>query len=335
MHLDFKNEMARSKGARIGMVFLLFVLFMGIFAPLFATQNPLMQSTHIFEKPSLLHPLGTNHTGQDIWSQLLYGARTSLVVGFTVAVLSTLLSSIIGASAALFGGIYDRIVMRIVDAFIVMPMILVLLLLSVYIDPKLDGKVLMGLEILFLVMAVVTCFYVVRMAGWPGFVIVLPIMVLGLLSQDLLPRLGGLIFVLSLLSWQGGARIIRSQALSLKEKAHISAAGGFGAGTWYILCRHIIPDLGPILVADFIFCVRRGVFLQAGLAFLGLGDPGTVSWGAMISDARDWIFMAVWKWWLLPPGVALSITIVAITLIGRSLEPVLDPRLRGEINAQN
>ena len=175
----------------------------------------------------------------------------------------------------------------------------------------------------------------VRMAGWPGFLIVFPLLVLILLSEDLLAGLGGLILVLSLLSWQGGARIVRAQTLSLKEKAHISAARGFGAGRWYLLFRHIIPDLGPILVADFIFCVRRGVFLQAGLAFLGLGDPGTVSWGTMISDARDWIFMAVWKWWLLPAGAALCLTIVAITLIGRSLETVFDPRLRGERHAQN
>ena len=141
MHVDPQKEMARSKGAWIGMALLLLVLSMGIFAPVLATQDPLMQSAHAFENPSLLHPLGTNHTGQDIWSQLLYGARTSLVVGVTVAVLSTILATVIGASAALFGGIYERIVMRVVDAFIVMPMILVLILLSVYIDPqRADGK---------------------------------------------------------------------------------------------------------------------------------------------------------------------------------------------------
>ena len=85
------------------------------------------------------------------------------------------------------------------------------------------------------------------------------------------------------------------------------------------------------MLAEFIFCVRRAVFLQAGLAFLGIGDPGVVSWGSMINDARDWIFMDVWKNWLVPSGAALSATIVAITLIGHSLETVLDPRLRGDL----
>jgi peptide/nickel transport system permease protein len=81
--------------------------------------------------------------------------------------------------------------------------------------------------------------------------------------------------------------------------------------------------------------MRRVVFIQAGLAFLGIGNPNVVSWGSMINDAREWIFLDVWKWWLVPAGAALSITIVAITLIGFSLEPALDPRLRGEISAQN
>jgi peptide/nickel transport system permease protein len=156
-----------------------------------------------------------------------------------------------------------------------------------------------------------------------------------ILSRNLLSSTGGLIIVIALLSWQGGARTLRAQALSLKERPHIAAARGCGASTWYVMCRHIIPDLGPLLVADFVFCLRRAVFLQAGMAFLGIGDPNVVSWGSMINDASDWIFLDVWRWWLVPAGVALSMTIVAITLIGSALEPALDPRLKGEVSAQN
>ena len=119
----------------------------------------------------------------------------------------------------------------------------------------------------------------------------------------------------------------------MKERPHIAAARGFGANLRYILRRHIIPDLGTLLTADFIFCVRRAIFLQAGLAFLGIGNPNVVSWGSMMSDAREWIFLDVWIWWLIPAGIALSLTIVAITLIGSALETVLDPRLKGEISA--
>ena len=335
MHVDPKKEVAKSKGGRIGLTLLAIVVLMAIFAPLLATHDPLAQTVSSFESPSWEHPLGTNHTGQDIWSQFVYGARTSLLVGLLVAVFSTILAAVVGASTALIGGVYDRVVMRLVDAFIVIPMIILLILLSVYVDPNLGSGAVIGIEALIGVIMVGISIYMVRRLGWVGLVIIGPVIALIILSRDLLPSIGGLIIVLALLSWQGSARTLRAQALSLKERSHIAAAHGFGAGTWYIIRRHIIPDLGPLLVADFVFCVRRAVFLQAGLAFLGIGDPNVVSWGSMINDAREWIFLDVWRWWLVPAGMALSMTIVAITLIGSALEPALDPRLRGEINAQN
>ena len=335
MHVDPKREVVKSKGGRIGLVLLLIVLLVAIFANLLAFYDPLAQTVQSFESPSWEHLLGTNHAGQDIWSQLVYGARTSLVVGLLVAALSTVLAVLIGASTALIGGVYDRIVMRLVDAFIVIPLILLLILLSIYVDPHLGNGAILAIEVLISVVIVGLSFYTVRNMGWIGLVIVVPFITLIVLSYNLLPQTVGLIVILSLLSWQGGARTLRAQALSLKERPHVSAARGFGAGTWYIIRRHIIPDMGPLLVADFVFCLRRAVFLQAGMAFLGIGDPNVVSWGSMISDAREWIFLDVWRWWLVPAGVALSVTIVAITLIGSALEPALDPRLRGEISAQN
>jgi len=335
MHIDPKREVVQSKGGRIGMALLLIVFLLAIFAPLLSAYEPLTQTTQIFAAPSWNHPLGTNHVGQDIWSQLVYAARTSLLVGLLVAVLSTTLSALFGTSAALIGGAYDRIVMRLVDAFIIIPIIILLILLSLYFNPDLSGGSLIGIKVSIIIAVAGISLYAVRNLGWVGIFIVSPLIALVLLSHDIIPSTGGLIIILSLLCWQGGARVVRAQALSLKENTYISATRGFGASIWYIMRRHIIPDLGPILVADFVFCVRRAVFLQAGLAFIGIGDPNIVSWGSMISDAREWIFLDVWRWWLLPAGIALSVTIVAITLIGYALEPALDPRLRGEISAQN
>ncbi|MDY6836181.1 MAG: ABC transporter permease [Chloroflexota bacterium] len=280
MHLDPKREVTHSSVGRLGIALFLLIVLMAVFAPLLANHDPIEQTIHSLESPSLNHLLGTNHVGQDIWSQLVHGARTSLLVGLLVALLSTILSAIVGTSAALIGGLYDRIVMRIVDAFIVMPLLIVMILVSAYLG-----------------------------AG-----------------------LGATILLLSLLSWQGGARIVRSQSLSLKERVHISAARGFGANKLYIMRRHLIPDLGTILIVDFIYSVRRAIFLQAGLAFIGIGDPNIVSWGTMMREALDWIFLDVWRWWLLPAGIALSLTIVSITFIGHALEPALDPRLKDEAN---
>ena len=164
--------------------------------------------------------------------------------------------------------------------------------------------------------------------------IVIPaVIVLILVSAYLEPNVWTLIIMLSLLGWPGGARMVRAQSLSLKERVHVSAARCFGASRPYIMYRHIIPDLSPILVVDFIYSMRRAIFMAAGLAFLGIADPDTVSWGMMMREALDFSYLDVWVWWLLPAGIALSLTIIAITFVGHALEPAMDPRLRGEASA--
>ena len=143
------------------------------------------------------------------------------------------------------------------------------------------------------------------------------------------PDLPVLILLLAVLSWQGGARVIRAQALSLKERGHVNASRTFGASRSYIAWRHVVPDLGPILLVEFIYGVRRAVFIEAGLAFLGIGDPTLVSWGIMMRDAMSFSYLNVWQWWLVPAGVALSLTIIGLTFVSHAAESVLDPRLRG------
>jgi len=281
MHIDIKGEVTHSGSGRFGIALFLLLVILAVFAPFLAGYDPTAQSAEALKSPSFGHLLGTNHVGQDIWSQLLYGARSSLLVGLSVAFLATLLSAVIGASAALVGGLYDSFVMRVVDALIVIPVIVVLILVAAYIQP--------GLWVL--------------------------------------------IILLALLGWQGGARIVRAQALSLKEGMHVSAARCFGAGKVYLIFRHILPDLSPILLVELIYSLRRAVFLEAGLAFIGISDPGIVSWGMMMREALEFSYLDVWIWWLLPAGIALSLTIVSITFLGHALEPAMDPRLRGEASA--
>ncbi|MBN1254966.1 MAG: ABC transporter permease [Deltaproteobacteria bacterium] len=277
MHINVKKEILGSGPAIIGFVILLVMIMAALLAPLIAPYDPQQQSVSSLLAPSMSHWLGTNHVGQDIWSQLLYGARTSLLVGFSVGALAVLFGSICGVSAALIGGLYERIIMRLVDSLIVIPMIIVIIVIAAYIKPN--------------------------------------ILVL--------------IVLLSLLSWESGARIIWSQTLSLKERGYIAAARSFGARKSYLAWRHIIPALGPILLVDFIYGIRRAVFLEAGLAFLGISDPATISWGMMMRDALGFSYLNVWQWWLVPTGIALSLTIVGLTFIGHAVEPIIDPRLRG------
>jgi peptide/nickel transport system permease protein len=277
MHIDIKKEIKESGAGKAGLLILLVMIAVAILAPVLARYDPSLQTADSLLPPSWEHWLGTNHVGQDIWSRLLFGARTSLLVGFGVGFLSTLLSTIFGVSSALVGGLYDKVVMRIVDAFIVIPAVIIVILVAAYIRPS----------ILVLIM------------------------------------------LLSLLSWQGGARVVRAQALSLKERGHVAAARSFGANHFYIAWRHIVPDLGPILLVDFIYGVRRAVFMEAGLAFLGITDPNVVSWGVMMRNALSFSYLNVWQWWLVPTGVALSLTIIGLTFLGYAAEPVIEPRLRG------
>ncbi len=277
MHIDLKKEIKESNSGKAGLIILLLMITVALAAPILAPYEPYQQSTASLLSPSWNHWLGMNHVGQDIWSRLVYGARTSLLVGFGVGILSTLLGTVFGVSAALLGGLYEKVVMRIVDAFIVIPMVIIIILISAYIRPS-----------------ILT-----------------------------------LILLLSLLSWQGGARIMRAQALSLKERGHVAAARSFGARHFYIAWRHIVPDLGPILLVEFIYGVRRAIFMEAGLAFLGITDPTVVSWGMMMRDALSFCYLSVWQWWLVPTGLALSLTIIGLTFVGHAAEPVIEPRLRG------
>ncbi len=283
MHIDIKHEILESNAGRTGLIILGGMTVLAVSAPVLAPYDPVAQTTSVFLQASYQHLLGTNHVGQDIWSQLVYGARTSLAVGFGVGIISTLLSMLIGILCAMLGGYFDKIIMRIVDALIIIPAIIVVILVAAYIRP--------GIAML--------------------------------------------IIVLALLSWPGGARVVRAQAMSLKERGHIYAARASGAGTMYIAGRHIIPDLGPILIVEFIYGVRRAVFIEAGLAFLGIGDPLQVSWGTMMHEAMRFSYLNVWQWWLIPAGLALSLTIIGLTYIGHAAEPVLEPRLKGNAIAAN
>lgn len=281
MHIDLKAELKRNPAAGAGMAAVGAMAVLALAAPLITFHDPLEQTRLAFEAPSASHWLGTNHVGQDLWAQLIYGARTSLLVGFVSAIIATILATAVGASAALVGGKFDRIVMRLVDGLIIVPMIIVVILVAAYLEPGL----------------------------W------------------------SLILLLSFFGWPWGARIIRAQTLSLKERPHVAAARGFGAGRFYLIRNHILPDLGPILAVELVYGIRRGIFMEAGLAFLGISDPNNLSWGVMMHDALMYCYLDAWRWWLIPPGIALSLTIVAVTFIGRGIEPVLDPRLREEAHA--
>ena len=276
MHINPLRELSHDPLAKIGLLMLAMITLMAIFAPLLSNYSPHDYTDKIFSPPSRGHPLGTDSMGQDIWVRLLYGARTSLLVAGSVALLSSSLSVLVGASASLAGGFYERFSMRIVDAMISLPTIIVMILVAAYLQPS------------------------------------LPLLIL----------------LVSAFSWPGGARIIRSQVLSLKERMHINAARTFGADKRHIIFTHIIPDLSPIISALMMQDARRAVFMEAGLAFLGVSDPMVISWGKMMHQALAFTYLDVWQWWLVPTGLALSATLVATSFLSFCQETAMDPRLK-------
>lgn len=125
------------------------------------------------------------------------------------------------------------------------------------------------------------------------------------------------------------ARILRSQALALRDAGFISAARGFGAGRLYVLRRHLVPGMGPLLIVRWVEWASTAVALEAALTFLGLGNPSTASWGLMINRAtaqQSIYFSPMWPWWALPPGFAVLLTILGFAFVGIALEPAFNPR---------
>lgn len=144
------------------------------------------------------------------------------------------------------------------------------------------------------------------------------------------PSLPVIALIIALTFWPISARVVRAQVLSLRRRTHVRAALGFGASTSHVLARHIVPEVSLILVAGLVSAAGRAVMLEAGLAFLGLGDPTRASWGKMMRDALDFsglLQTTAWRWWLVPPVVSITLLLLGITFLGVAVERHVNPRL--------
>ncbi|HHV25530.1 MAG TPA: ABC transporter permease [Methanosarcina sp.] len=151
------------------------------------------------------------------------------------------------------------------------------------------------------------------------------------ISAFLGPSILNVILILVIFSWAKPARIARSQTLSLKKNNYIIAARNYGAKPFYLLWRHIFPEVMPILLVLVIGISSHAIIAEAGLAFLGLGDPTSKSWGMMLNHAtgfRSIYFTPYWQWWLLPPLFMLIFLLLCLAFISRDMERILDPKLK-------
>ena len=140
----------------------------------------------------------------------------------------------------------------------------------------------------------------------------------------------GLALIIAATSWAPSARVLRSQTLTLRRRPYLLAAQGFGAGTRYVVRRHLIPELSMLLAAGTVSAAGRGVLTLAGLAFLGIGDPTQPNWGSTMRSALNFqslFFTNAWSWWLLPPALAVAAVLLGLTLVGVGLDTFVNPQM--------
>jgi peptide/nickel transport system permease protein len=262
---------------RFGLGVIGLAVFVAIFGSAIAPYDPDASSLAVLQGPSTDHWLGTTENGSDVFSQLLVGARVSIVVGFAAAAISAVLGSAVGLASGYFGGWTDRILDSLENWFLVIP--------------------------------------------------TLPLMIV--LARLLNPSLTVLIAVIGLTSWAGTGRIVRAQVLTLRERAFVERARALGAGDGYIIRTHILPNTAPLIFANTVLIVAVAILSEAALSFLGLGDPTRISWGTMLENAFQSGAPSAEAWWyVVPPGLCITVLVLAVSMVGYLFEEHVNPRLR-------
>lgn len=138
-----------------------------------------------------------------------------------------------------------------------------------------------------------------------------------------------IIIVIGLTGWTGTARLVRSQTLSMKERQFVERAKSIGAGNAYIMRKHILPNVFPVIFANTILRTSTAILSEATLSFLGLGDPMAVSWGQILNGAFNNGAVSIGAWWYyVPPGVCIILLVLSFTFLGYSFDEILNPKLR-------
>ena len=272
------DVLRHSAPGKAGLAILAAFAAIAVFAPALAPHDPEARLAAPFTPPERDHLLGTNDIGQDILSELIFGARVSLGVALLVATTAIVVATLVGVVAGYFGGWAASAAMRFVDVVLVLPFLPLMLLVAAVFGAGVWTQVL----------------------------------------------------VIGLLLWARPARIIRAAALSVRTAGHIEAATWMGASRPYILRRHVLPRVTPVIIAEFVRAANIAILLEASLAFLGLGDPVAKSWGTMLhyAQARAAFLTGAWVWWILPAGICIALVVLGFALVGFALEQGTDPRLR-------
>jgi peptide/nickel transport system permease protein len=274
----FWRALRHNRKASAGALLLLFFLVLAFVPGEIAPYSPTAMIFSPGLNPSGAHWLGTTSQGQDIYSQLIWGTRQSLIIAFAVGGLATVIAVIVGVSAAYLGGIADGVLSLITDVLLVIPLFPLIIVIAAYL----------------------------RSAG----------------TTDM-------IIVLGLLGWSYGARQLRSQVLSLRNRDFLEAARVRGERSLYIIVVEIMPTMTSLIVATFLGSAVYAVLTAAGLQFIGLGDPNATSWGTMLYWAQNNEALgAGMPLWAIMPGVCVALLGAAFALLNYAFDEISNPALR-------
>ena len=256
-----------------GCIGVLALLVLMIAAPLISTEDPTIYGPDVLNGLGENgHILGTNHLGQDVYSMIIYGVRTSVKVAVISAMISGILGVLIGGAAGFLGGKVDVIISEIINVFMMLPTFFLILL-------------------------------IVALFG---------------------NSLTNVMIVIGITTWPGNAKLMRAQALSLRERVFVKSAEAMGETRRQILFKYIIPNGIFPVIANTTLGMANAILTEAGLSFLGLGDPSIISWGQMIYAGKQYITSA---WWICAfSGIAIIIAVLIFYMLGDGLHKVMDPR---------
>ncbi|WP_217506319.1 ABC transporter permease [Paenibacillus xylanilyticus] len=260
---------------KIGLGILALLVLVAIFAPLIATHDPYALGEELTAPPGAVHLLGTDGLGRDVFSMIIYGARTSLLIGVVAALISGVIGTLLGGIAGFYRGPLDKVLTEVNNIFLIMPTFFLILL------------------------------------------------VIALFGSSML----NVMLIIGLTSWVGNARLMRAQAMSLRERTFVLSSTAIGESRIRILFKHIIPNGIFPIIANTTMNISGAILTEAGLSFLGLGDPNVVSWGQIVFNGRAYLTSG---WWISTfSGLTIVITVLAFYLIGDGLNRILSPKLRG------
>ena len=287
------GKLLSRKEGLVGSVILLVFVVLAIAPAIFVgpLQTAVSATGDRLEQPSLTHLLGTDELGRDMLNLTVHGARVSLAIGLLATLVTVFIGVVVGIVAGFVGGFTDSTLMRITDFFLVIPTFVLALILTPIIQDVVGSATT---EILGIRMTLIV-----------------------------------IVIVIGITSWSSTARIIRSQTLSLRERAFVDRARVVGAGNGHIMRKHILPNVINLIIANAVLVFAGAILTETFLSFVGLGDPFQPSWGQLLEAARTVGAPGLGAWWYFgPPGLCIVLVVLAFTLVGGDLDSIFNPKTR-------